>query len=363
MKIIEINSKSYYAGLSWQTLSATENVKKRIKNFKKGFYCVRNLSGMINLGYAEETYGKYKKLPSLAASVANAKKEPWLGVFRISEDLYWCIAVRDNQAILPDGDIVGNKEDADKFFQETISIGEWDSIIENGDIDDIELILTGKPTYVLLVKKPINYLVIIGGLLLIILIFLYLKHSEKKKSKIFLPKIPINNKQIKHTPGYKLISKPSFIFNSCKNELSKLPQSYYGWEVSSLNCSINNITVIYKKQNFGNTFKTPKGIISPSGNIVTQTINTHFPISTNTRHLLSSQDIFKFVYGYMQEFNIHGTINSANRAGGVMVNINNVDLNLLPIFFNIPSFRIKTIQINGLPFNLKASVSAEVWHD
>ena len=358
MKIIEINSKLYYAGLSWQTLSAADNVKKRIKEFKKGFYCVRNLSGMINLGYSDDSDGKYKKLTSLASAVANARKEPWLGVFRISDDLYWCIAVRDNQAVLPDGDIVGNKEEADKFFRETISIGEWDSIIESGTVQDIEAIITGKGNYVLPASRAFNLFLALGIGIIISSGFIYFYHIHAEKPKIFLPKaVFVARKPI---PGYRTIPEPEFVLDACKKELLNLPQSYYGWQASNLNCTPGNISITYIKQDFGTAFITPKGIISASGTEVSQVIYANFPSPAGLRPLLTPQGALRMIYGYMQEFNIRGSVKPFGNA--IRVNMDNVDLRVLPAFFGIPSFRIKSIQIKGLPLSGNADVSAEVWH-
>ncbi|MHB1681027.1 MAG: type 4b pilus protein PilO2 [bacterium] len=358
MKIIEIAGKTYYTGFSWQTLSADDNVKERLKEFKDGFYCVRNLSGMINLGYSQETELKYKKLPSLAANVANAKKEPWIGVFHISDNLYWLIAVRDNQAILPDGDIIGTKEEIDKIFHETLPIGEWDSVIESGNIKDIESILTGKNAYVLPIKKTPTGIIIIAGIIIsVFILYIYYRHTVNQiKPKIFVPKMFIQKKPVK-IPG----PEPQLVLSACKKELLTIPQSYYGWEPTNLNCSDNNILVTYKKQAFGTTFVTPQGNILQNGAEVSQNISLDLARPVKFRKILSSQNALKILYGYMQEFNIRGNV-SVN-ANKFIIDLNMNNLNILPIFFNIPTFRIENIKITGLPENEHINITAEVWHD
>ena len=47
---------------------------------------------------------------SLAAIVASTHKQPWEGVFKIADNLWWYIAVRNDHSILPEGDIVGTME-------------------------------------------------------------------------------------------------------------------------------------------------------------------------------------------------------------------------------------------------------------
>ena len=363
MKIINAAGKSYYAGLSWQTLSASDNVKEKIKELGKGYYCVRNLSGMINIGYAEDLDTKYKKLYSLASNVANAKKEPWLGVFRIEDDLYWLIAVRDNQAIIPDGDVIGTKEEIDKIFQETISIGEWDSIIENGEIKDLESLLTQGGSYVLSSSKKYNivFIILIGALIAGLILYFYYKHQiQQIKPKVFIPKVFAKKAAVK-IPGYKIMPKPGLLLYKCKEELNSLPGSYYGWKVSSLSCTDNEISVVYKKQSFGTTLIAPKGDIGQNGLEVTKNIVVNLSRPKHFRKLLSRNSAMKLIYGYMQEFNITGNV--TNAGDKFMLNLNLKSLKILPVFFTIPTFRIESIKISELPLNEQVNVVTEVWYD
>ena len=363
MKIINVAGKSYFAGLSWQTLSASDNVKEKIKELGNGYYCVRNLSGMINIGYSEDLDGKYKKLYSLASNVANAKKEPWLGVFRIEDDLYWLIAVRDNQAIIPDGDVIGTKEEIDKVFQETISIGEWDSIIEAGEIKDLEALLTAGGSYVLSSSKKYNiiFVVVIGALLAAFVLYFYHKQKlQSIKPKVFIPKV-FAKKAVVKIPGYKTMPKPALILYKCKEELNSLPGSYYGWKADELSCTANGISVVYKKQPFGTTLIAPKGDIGQNGLEVTKNISVNLTRPVKFRKLLSRNGALKLIYGYMQEFNITGNV--ANAGDKFMLTLNLNSLKVLPVFFSIPTFRINSIKITGLPLNERINVAAEAWHD
>jgi hypothetical protein len=363
MKIINAAGKSYYAGLSWQTLSASDNVKEKIKELGNGYYCVRNLSGMINIGYSEDLDTKYKKLYSLASNVANAKKEPWLGVFHIEDDLYWLIAVRDNQAIIPDGDVIGTKEEIDKVFQETISIGEWDSIIENGEIQDLESLLTQGGSYVLSSSKKYNivFIVLIGALIAAFILYFYHKRQiQQIKSKVFIPKV-FAKKAVVKIPGYKTMPKPAMVLDECKKELNSLPGSYYGWKASRLSCTDNNILVVYKKQSFGTTLIAPKGNIGQNGLEVTKNISVNLRPPAHFRKLLSRNSAMKLIYGYMQEFNITGNV--TNAGDKFMLNLNLNSLKVLPVFFTIPTFRIESIKISGISLNERINVVAEAWYD
>jgi hypothetical protein len=366
MNIIEIAGKSYYAGLSWQTLSATDNIKERLKEFgSSGYYCIRNIAGLINLGYSDELDSdiKYKKLLSLASSLADAKKEPWMGVFNIGDGLYWYIAVRDNQAVIPDADIIGTKEEIDKVFEEHVSIGDWESIIENGNLGDIKELLTDKGSYVLPVQK-INYpVIIIAGVIMSIAI-LYVLHSvfmKTKKPEVFMPKLFVPKKTVIKIPGYKTMPKARYVLGACKKEMSVIPLSYYGWKPSILECTGNNIAITYRKQEFGTTLLAPKGTLLESGREITKNIKLNLKKPVRFGRLLPRQKAVKLLYGYLQEFGINGNISQVGNK--YIITLNTDNLNILPLFFNIPSFRIISIKITGLPLNERINVNAEVWHD
>jgi hypothetical protein len=364
MNIIEIAGKSYYAGLSWQTLSASDNVKETLKEFgNSGYYCLRNIAGLINIGYSDELSSKYKKLPSLASCLADSKKEPWMGVFDIGNGLYWYVAVRDNQSIIPDGDIVGIKEEIDKVFEEHVSIGDWESIIENGSIDDIKELLTDKWSYVVPVQK-VNYPVIVVAGAIMSLAILYFYHSvfmKTKKPKIFLPKIFASKKVVVKIPGYKTMPRAFRVLDACKKEFSDIPLSYYGWKPSILECTGNNIMITYQKQKFGTTLLAPGGTLLASGREIIKNINLNLKKPAHFKRLLPYSKADKLLYGYMQEYGISGNISGAGDKFIIALNTDN--LNILPIFFNIPSFRIENIKITGLPLNERINVNAEVWHD
>ncbi len=388
METVELNGKTYYAGLSWQTLSAAEKIKDRLKEFSVGYYTVRNIGGIINLGYSDEAVQNYKKSYSLASIVADGKKEPWMGIFYLGNGIYWHIAVRDNQAIIPGGDQTGTKDEIDRLFAEHLAIGDWDDIINDGGIKDLIKLLGDKGSYILPVKSRINYLIIFASVLFSIACVLYFYNTEKPAK----PKISVNgasaaNKRIV-VPEYKLIPPPASLFNACRNKLLNLSASYYGWKPVKMECRGSRFDITYKRQFFATALIAPEGTMK-SGDMITRNIKLVLKKhSGRYRKLLSYKKLIKVLYGYIQEFNIRavigGEINgmiyeprgprpvpppaSAPSAvpgfdGHVSIRFSNINLYELPLFFTIPSFRIISMNISGLPLKQIINVNAEVWHD
>ena len=317
---------------------------------------------MTNLGYSETIEEmKYKKLPSLAVNIANSKKEPWMGVFDIGGGLYWYVAVRDNQAILPDGDIVGTKAEIDKIFNETISLDKWDTIIENGNIEDIANLITDSNIYVLKYQNTVyTAIIIVLGIIIALGGIYYYRSHFIKKPKIFIPKIFKQITPIK-IPGFKIIPKPYLIFNSCKKTLSGIQTDYSGWRLTTLSCADNSIVSIYDKQSFGTAILAPKGILSQNGMQITQTKVLNFSRPSDFRKLLQEQKVVSLIYGYKQELNLTGSIQNTGRKLNITLNLNNIDI--LPIFFTIPSFRVKSIKFSFVSAGVQTNIIAEVWYE
>jgi len=364
MRLIEIGNNYYYAGLNWETISATENVKKKIKEFGKGYYALRSSGGMANIGYSDDLEGssKFKKYKSLASDVADAKKEPWMGVFELSNGLFWYIAVRDNQAIVPDGDVIGTKDEIDKVFSKYIAIGEkaWDTIIDNGTEKDLIELLTGKGVFVKKAQPNYYFFAIFLVLLALAVFFYYFIRAEKQKQikKVsFVPKVFAPKKIVK-IPGYKTLPKPVYLYNACKKRYSELAD-VSGWKPVSLMCSNTFETVVYKRQFFGNAMLAPDGNLNPDGNMITQTKSLNAPAPKNFRKLLTRKEVIKEVYGIFQEFDIPYNITAAQNK----INIKfNGRLDFLPVFFTIPTFRIEQIKFSNLNSD-KADITAEVWFE
>lgn len=89
----------------------------------------RTSAGTIQVGLCEPIEGRSpNKLKSLAAVVADAKPNPWMGFYEISPGIYWYIAVRDGQEVIPQGDQVGTVDDLMHIRDLHLSYGGWTEV-------------------------------------------------------------------------------------------------------------------------------------------------------------------------------------------------------------------------------------------
>jgi hypothetical protein len=133
--IASIDGRDWVLGMEW---SSYTSVPKRAEligeagedesgEMETPWYSLRVTDEAIQAGFCAPVGDvvRPKKLASLAAMLADAEQQPWLGVFEIQPDLYWYIAVRDHYAILPGGDVVGTEEEIRRARAEHAGFGGW----------------------------------------------------------------------------------------------------------------------------------------------------------------------------------------------------------------------------------------------
>ena len=113
----------------------------------------RRGESIIQTGYCEPIAGETpRRLVSLAALVADARPEPWMRVFDLGHDKWWFVAVRDNNGILPEGDVVGTYEEVQEARARIESLGSsWPQDIltqADGTLEDLEALASqGRAAY------------------------------------------------------------------------------------------------------------------------------------------------------------------------------------------------------------------------
>ena len=113
----------------------------------------RRGESIIQTGYCAPIAGETpRRLVSLAALVADARPEPWMRVFDLGHDKWWFVAVRDNNGILPEGDVVGTYEEVQEARARIESLGSsWPQDIltqADGTLEDLEaLVSQGRAAY------------------------------------------------------------------------------------------------------------------------------------------------------------------------------------------------------------------------
>lgn len=123
--VVQVNGKPFVAGLSWRPLRSVRNYSAEAKALGKseqmGMVAIRKGRAIIQAGFAPKNSRKLKGLPSLAAALAGALGEDWIGVFEVGPDRYALVAVHQG-AVLPGRDIVGDRASIATLLRETRSL-------------------------------------------------------------------------------------------------------------------------------------------------------------------------------------------------------------------------------------------------
>lgn len=290
-RIIEIAGKKWIAGMHWQSFEHKPN-KSDItaeaeeigmeSNIDVELVAQRLHDQSIQVGFSERVDGYDKNAFSLAAAIADYRRQPWLGVYRIDEKTWWYIAVRDNQSILPDGDIIGSKEEVIEARERHSGFDDWNYV--DGGIGDLEEILAAiNPLKVrdLKAKPEWLYPAIGAGVALLVSaiafgIWSHYKHMDelaaaklaRERAIAALAKQPP-----KEMPSPLLtMPMPNIVMNKCKEVVSKIPLSLHNWSYQSVTCSNSSADVYWKRGDMGSVANMPQGALDKEGNNVVQTI-------------------------------------------------------------------------------------------
>lgn len=252
---------TFAIGMTWRHEDAIPKAKYLRELSKQGgrWGVVRKTSaGTLQIGLCPPVQGvtSPKKLKALAAIIADAKPNPWMGFYKISEDLYWYIAVRDGQEIIPDGDMVGTIEDLLPIRERHMSYGRWTQV--EGSLEDVAEIvrtipkhpvlrdLQSRPWVVPVSSVAALTLVLVGGSLG------WKKHQQdlelerqaqlQRQRAIQAALQAQKNVQPKILPWTQL-PEPDAAFSACAKLWSKQPFGQDGWALDSWSCQIDTNAV------------------------------------------------------------------------------------------------------------------------
>lgn len=281
--IASIDGRDWVLGMEW---SSYTSVPKRAEligeagedesgEMETPWYSLRVTDEAIQAGFCAPVGDvvRPKKLASLAAMLADAEQQPWLGVFEIQPDLYWYIAVRDHYAILPGGDVVGTEEEIRRARAEHAGFGGWTFV--EGDLAKLtELIGEVKakrtPVHSLSVSRidpvPTAIAVAVAALLVVGIGFgqhaykhhkLQLARLELQRRMAHAPKeyIPTASDFLAKSPA------PSDWLDACHRALSGMTLSDKGWRVTATACDSNTLSVHWVRGPGATVEATPPGVV------------------------------------------------------------------------------------------------------
>lgn len=233
---------------------------------------------------------KTNRLYSLAAMLADSKKQPWLGIFKIDEeqDLWWYIAVRDGHAILPNGDIVGGREEIIAARESHSGYRDW-TFIEGPNIGFLESLIAQ------IDERPTPVKSLIGNQHLPKLVAAVMvgasavagggywwwqqqqqaeaaaRQAAMERMRAQLGQASPTAKPATFTPAVAMPS-PNEMLRACGQAID-LPLSQDGWAFENVLCNTAQATVVWARGSGATVDFRPPGDLSADGEKVTQTIS------------------------------------------------------------------------------------------
>ena len=304
-RIITIGKKRYLAGMSWRSFDRAQKRRDLVDMGKTMFrdedgepmgakWCaVRELSDeVVQAGFCRklESGGSLTKLAALAPLVASVRIQPWLGIYKIEEGLWWYIAVRNGHTILPDGDAIGDEETILALREQHSGYGDWNYL--KGGIAEIEALIAEsqeKPSKVFSLTGsgiPPQYIAAGVGLTLAAAGGLWWMHAEHvrqiehdREVTMMRAKVLMMKKMGKKPPPPALSplvtqSMPDEWLTACLDTLSKRSVSMYGWMLKSFECHAGTrvISMTWLRADGATVLARPIGVLSADGNTVIDSV-------------------------------------------------------------------------------------------
>ncbi|MFT3960950.1 type 4b pilus protein PilO2 [Propionivibrio sp.] len=142
--VVEIDGKPYYLGMEWYAYpEAPARAEIQEKADLKGAqsYVLREGESALQVGFCAPSLDELPKgTVSLAACLADSALQPWLGTFEVAPGRWWYIAVRDHNAVLPDGDVLGDEQQVKAAQDAHSGFVDWRYL--SGTLDDLARMVT-----------------------------------------------------------------------------------------------------------------------------------------------------------------------------------------------------------------------------
>jgi hypothetical protein len=288
-----IQGRDWVLGMQWLTYDevvSRPDLRADSDDMDASWFAERAHESVIQCGFCKPVgdIERPKKLSSLAAMLADVRKQPWLGVFDLGDGLFWQIAVRDHYAIQLDGDIVGAPDDIHVAAKKHSGFGGWTRVI--GDVQMLADLIEEakekrtKPTPVnsfavsRIDPAPLAIAVGVALLFAIAVSVGYHFHARHVVEEIAQNEKDEANKQAAkdRVPDAEQMAAglplPSVGLKACGDAMAVPPYSQMGWTISQTQC-IGPVMKVTRTRSEGATVAdTPPGMVLLDGDNGTQTL-------------------------------------------------------------------------------------------
>lgn len=280
-KVLRIGSRDWLLGMDWvsgdQALSH-EALSQMASQLGAEWVVKRATVDTRQTGLSPRISGRRHpgRLYSLAATLAECFPPPWSGTFDLGNGLWWYLAVGEGYAVLPDGDVVGELTLVEQVRSRHQPLAKW--VSHQGDQDTLRLLMGNlKPVRV----RPLNHwrlgrwqwAGLAFSLLLLFSVgtwwFQYQKTLRQLHDK---EKLQQQHEQAVHQGEFQQSPMPENWAQSCQKTLESIPLSRDGWSAGIVTCQGNTVEVNWDWREGALLSRRPEGVLSSSGNRVTQTL-------------------------------------------------------------------------------------------
>ncbi|MDE2343658.1 MAG: type 4b pilus protein PilO2 [Betaproteobacteria bacterium] len=294
-QVIDLSGGLWLVGMDWESREAPQSnsqIRARAREIGADMAVQRIVDGAVQVGYGFPIEGLKPagNIRSLAASVAQGVKQPWLGIYQLDEERYWYVAVRDGFQIMPGSDIVADRETVDALRREHRGLsGDWTQ--KEGTLEHLELLIdqfatrSPKVWFLNRSKRPLYLTIATCCLVLAGGYFAYRHHIDavREARQAAIARLEAERARLAHHPlelppsPVVRLPMPDSVTKTCMSLIGQVPVSIDGWTVADLSCTNDTATVGWKRTDGATLAAMPRGEISPDGNTIVNTVKLPVP--------------------------------------------------------------------------------------
>lgn len=357
-EIIKADGQDWVVGLSWRSFSGRPNLRERredARSLRADWVALRETHDVAQAGFCAEIPGrKPRRLYSLAAAIAEEYKQPWMGVFRIHDNLWWYIAVRDGQAILPDGDVVGDYTAILDVRRRHEAYDDWN--VHDGTIEDLLPILEfARKSHGLAQVRDVEPTPLWKGVLPIALVaavlvgggalFIHHQHFVRKaEHEALVEAMRAHEESL--SPLMKMPT-PNTWLAACQAAIGSQKLTENGWLADKVSCAGESFTVHWQRLDNATVLSMPQGDLSDDGNEVLQEKSLgYMPLGQNIMASYIMED--KRLFALLQPIGVQISLSKPTPFSGHTFSVQTVNFTLPISPFDINFNQVMGLRITSL---------------
>ncbi|MDR3535211.1 MAG: type 4b pilus protein PilO2 [Acetobacteraceae bacterium] len=289
--IVEIGGRKWAAGFTWRIYNerpTNQSIQDEGQTLEADWVAIRRGPEAIQVGFGAKPDGvsSTRGICSLAAAAAEQQEQPWLGIYQITEDLWWFLAVRDGHAVLPDGDLVGTKAEVEAARDRKAGfLNDWNYVA--GDANDLAVLVAAagrKRTRVEALNAPPRWLApALAGLAAVVILgagaalwsHLEARWAEQARQEQLARDAAARARQaaVRQASILETMPAPAGWLAACRDTVSRLPLSVGGWQLGPYDCSGNAVHVAWRRGPGATPAAAPPGDIESGGGAIKELIS------------------------------------------------------------------------------------------